>query len=60
VATIASTEFVNAKKGATEDCPDAKRSTGSFEPMEDTKTVQIDPDNTPNKVVRINTSLSPK
>jgi hypothetical protein len=38
-ATITSAEFTDTKKGVIEDRPDAKRSTGSLEPTEDTKTV---------------------
>jgi hypothetical protein len=40
--------------------PKSKRSAGSFEPMEGTKEVLIDPSGSKGKVVRIGTSLSPK
>jgi hypothetical protein len=43
-----------------EEVPDAKKSSGSFGPAEDTKEVLIDPNSSNSKVVRIGTALSPK
>jgi hypothetical protein len=59
-ATIASAELATIKADTAKDLPDTKQSTGSFEPAEDTKVVQIDPDNALDKVVRIDATLSPK
>jgi rhamnose utilization protein RhaD (predicted bifunctional aldolase and dehydrogenase) len=59
-ATIASAELATIKADTAEDHPDAKQSVSSFEPAEDTKVVQIDPDNALDKVVRIDATLSPK
>ena len=48
------------KKEVTEEAPDPKKSTGSFEPAEGSKEVLIDPGSPDGKVVRIGTTLSSK
>jgi hypothetical protein len=58
--TISSKELMVIKEGIAKEAPDSKPSTGSFEPIEGTKEVLIDPSSTEGKVVRIGTSLSPK
>jgi hypothetical protein len=58
--TIASKELAVIKEGIAEEASDSKRSAGSFEPIEGTKEVLIDPNSSEGKVVRIGTSLSPK
>ena len=59
-AIVASRELVAIRKEVTEEAPDPKRSTGSFEPVEGTKDVLIDPSGSKGKVVRIGTMLSSK
>jgi hypothetical protein len=53
-------ELVVIKEGIAKEAPDSKWSVGSFEPIEGTKEVLIDPSSTKGKVVHIGTSLSPK
>jgi hypothetical protein len=53
-------ELADIKEGTFEEAPDSKRSTGPFEPTEDVKEVLIDPDNSEDKVVRIDATLSSK
>jgi hypothetical protein len=48
------------KEGVTEEVLDSKWSARSFEPIEGTKEVLVDPSSSEGKVVRIGTSLSPK
>ena len=55
---IASKELVVIKEGTTEEAPDSKRSTRSFEPVEGVKEVLIDPSGSKSKVVHIGTVLS--
>ncbi|XP_066380544.1 uncharacterized protein [Miscanthus floridulus] len=59
-ATLTSEELAAIRKDITEGAPDAKRATGSCEPMENVKEVLIDPDNSTDKTVCIGTALSPK
>jgi hypothetical protein len=59
-ATIASEKLAVIKEGTAEKAPDSKRSAGSFEPIEGTKEVLIDPISSEGKVVRIGSSLPPK
>ena len=57
---VASRELVAIRKEVTEEAPDPKKSTGSFDPVEGSKEVLIDPDSPDGKVVRIGTMLSSK
>jgi hypothetical protein len=59
-ATVASEELAIIKEGTAEEAPDSKRSARSFEPTGGTKEVLIEPNSSKGKVVRIDTSLSPK
>ncbi|XP_066341650.1 uncharacterized protein [Miscanthus floridulus] len=59
-ATLASKELIAIRKDIAEGAPDAKRATRSFEPMEKVKEVLVDPDNSTDKMVRIDTALSLK
>ncbi|XP_066321126.1 uncharacterized protein [Miscanthus floridulus] len=59
-AIVASKELTAIKKEVTEEAPDPKKSTRSFEPMEGSKEVLIDSGSPDSKVVRIGTTLSPK
>ena len=59
-AIVASGELAATKKEVTEEALDPKKSTGSFEPMEGSKEVLIDPGSPSGKVVRIGTMLSSK
>jgi hypothetical protein len=57
---IAFEELAVIKEATIEEVPDSKWSARSFEPTEDTKEILIDPSSYEEKVVRIDTSLSPK
>ncbi|XP_066341640.1 uncharacterized protein [Miscanthus floridulus] len=59
-AIVASGELAAIKKKVTEEAPDPKKSTRSFEPAEGSKEVLIDPSSPDSKVVRIGTTLSSK
>ncbi|XP_066392471.1 uncharacterized protein [Miscanthus floridulus] len=59
-AIIASRELVTLRKEVTEEVPDPKKSTESFELAEGSKKVLIDPGSPKGKVVCIGTTLSPK
>ena len=59
-AIVASGELAAIKKEVTEEVPDPKKSTGSFEPVEGSKEVLIDPGSPDSKMVRIGTMLSSK
>ncbi|XP_066392377.1 uncharacterized protein [Miscanthus floridulus] len=59
-AIIASGEVAAIKKEVTEEVPYPKGSTGSFEPVEGSKEILIDPGRPEGKVVRIGTTLSSK
>ena len=58
MAIVASKELAATRKEVVEESLDPKRSTGSFEPVEGTKEVLIDPSGSKGKVVRIGTMLS--
>ena len=53
---VASKELAAIRKEVAEQAPNTKRSTGSFDPVEGTKEVLIDPSSS--KLVRIGTMLS--
>ncbi|XP_066392224.1 uncharacterized protein [Miscanthus floridulus] len=57
-AIIASKELTDIRKEVTEEVPDPKRLTRSFEPVEGSKEVLIDLRSTEGKMVRIGTTLS--
>ncbi|XP_066395887.1 uncharacterized protein [Miscanthus floridulus] len=59
-AIIATGELAAIRKEVTEEAPDPKKSTGSFEPAEGSKEVLIDPSSPEGKVVHIGTTLSSK
>ncbi|XP_066323288.1 uncharacterized protein [Miscanthus floridulus] len=59
-ATLVSKELVAIGKDIAEGAPDAKRVARSFEPTKNLKEVLIDPDNSADKTVHIDTALSPK
>ena len=58
MAIVTSKELTAIRKEVTEEAPDPKRSAGSFEPIEGTKEVLIDPNVSKGKVVCIGTTLS--
>ncbi|XP_066320633.1 uncharacterized protein [Miscanthus floridulus] len=60
LATLASEELAAIEKDIAEGAPDAKRAARSVEPTENVKEVLIDLDNSVDKTVRIDTTLSPK
>ncbi|XP_066310950.1 uncharacterized protein [Miscanthus floridulus] len=60
VAIVTSEELAAIKKEVTEEAPNPKKSTGSFEPIEGSKEVLIDLSSPDGKVVRIGTVLSSK
>ena len=57
-AIVASGELAALKEEVTEETPDTKKSTGSFESTESSKEVLIDPSSSEGKMVRIGTTLS--
>ena len=57
-AIVASRELVAINDEVTEEAPDTKKSTGSFEPTEGSKEVLIDLGSTEGKMVRVGTTLS--
>ena len=59
-AIVASEELAALKEEVTEEAPDAKKSTGSFEPAEGSKEVLVDLGSTKGKMVRICTTFSSK
>ena len=59
-AIIASEELTALKEEVTEEAPDVKKSTGSFESAEGSKGVLIDPSSFEGKMVHIGTTLSSK
>ena len=59
-AIIVSKELAAIREEVVEEVPDPKRSDRSFEPIEGTKEVLIDPSGSEGKVVHIGTTLSPK
>ena len=60
MAIVASRELTTLREEVTEEAPDAKKSTGSFESAEGSKEVLIDPSSSKGKTVRIGTTLSSK
>ncbi|XP_066311003.1 uncharacterized protein [Miscanthus floridulus] len=60
IAIIASRELVALRQEVAEEAPDPKWSTGSFEPVEGSKEVLVDPKSAEGKTVRIGTTLSSK
>jgi hypothetical protein len=56
---IASEELPAVHQVVDKEAPDAKRSSESFEPAEDTEEVLIDPSGSDGKMVRVNTALPP-
>ena len=57
-AIVASRELAAIKEEVPKEAPNTKKSTGSFEPVEGSKEVLIDPGSTEGKMVRIGTTLS--
>ena len=57
-AIIASGELATLREEVTEETPDAKKATGSFESAEGSKEVLVDPSSSEAKRVRIGTTLS--
>ena len=57
-AIVASGELAALNEEVSEEAPDAKKSTRSFESAEGFKEVLIDPSNSEGKTVRIGTTLS--
>ena len=57
-AIVASRELAAIKKEVTEEAPDTKKSAMSFEPIEGSKEVLIDPRSTEGKTVHVGTTLS--
>ena len=60
IAIIASAELTALRKEVAEEAPDPKWSIGSFEPVEGSKEVLVDPGSTEGKTVRVGTTLSSK
>ncbi|XP_066374037.1 uncharacterized protein [Miscanthus floridulus] len=59
-AIIAFEELATIREEIVKGAPNPKRLDGSFEPVEGTKEVPIDPNNSEGKVMRIGTTLSSK
>ena len=57
-AIVASGELVTLREEVSEEAPNVKKSTGSFESAEGSKGVLIDPSNSEGKMVCIGTTLS--
>ena len=55
---VTSKELATIREEVIKEVPDPKRSLGSFEPIDGTKEVLIDPSGSKGKVVRIGTTLS--
>jgi hypothetical protein len=61
VEAIIESEALAAKLEARlREAPDPKRSTGSFEPVEEVKEVSLDPSSSNSKTMHIGTALDPK
>jgi hypothetical protein len=58
--TIASKELAAIRVAIVEGAPNSKRLVCSFEPMENTKEVPVDPTGSDGKVLCISSDLSPK
>ena len=59
-AIVASGELTTLREEVSEEAPNVKKSTGSFESAEGSKGVLIDPSSSEGKMVRIGTVLSSK
>ena len=59
-AIVASGELATLKEEVAQEAPDAKKSTRSFESVEGSKKVLIDPGSSKGKIVCIGTTLSSK
>ena len=59
-AIVASRELAALKEKVAEEAPDVKKSTRSFESIEGSKEVLVDPSSSKGKMVRIGTVLSSK
>ena len=57
-AIVASRELATLKEEVSKEAPNAKKSTGSFELVEGSKEVLIDPSDSEGKTIRIGTTLS--
>ena len=57
-AVVASRELTAFREEVAKKMPDAKKSTGSFESIEGSKEVLVDPSSSEEKMVRIGTALS--
>ena len=57
-AIVASEELTAIEEEIIGEAPDTKKSIGSFEPVEGSKEVLIDPGSTEGKMVRVGTTLS--
>ena len=57
-AIVAFGELATLREEVTEEAPDAKKSIGSFESIEASKEVLVDPESIEGKMVRIGTTLS--
>ena len=57
-AIVASKELAAIREEVIEEAPNSKRSTRSFEPVEVSKEVLVDPRSTEGKIVRIGTTFS--
>ncbi|XP_066311600.1 uncharacterized protein [Miscanthus floridulus] len=60
MAIVTSKELATIRKEVAKEAPDPKRSARSFEPVEGTKEVLIDPSGSKGKVMRIGTMISSK
>ena len=60
IAVVAFEELATLREKVVEEAPDAKKSTGSFESVEDSREVLLDHSSSEGKKVRIGTALSSK
>ena len=58
IAVVASEELATLREEVVKETPNAKRSSGSFESVEGSKEVLVDPSSSKGKKVRIETTLS--
>ena len=59
-AVESSTELASKLEALAAEAPEPKRHAGSFEPVEGTKKIPLDPDNSDGKVLTIGADLDPK
>ncbi|XP_066341318.1 uncharacterized protein [Miscanthus floridulus] len=59
-AIVTSGELATLREEVTEEAPDAKKSIGSFESVEGSKEVLVDPRSAKGKMIRVGTMLSSK